>query len=110
MSDTDLLRELHEAYVWEVNAAVGEDRMDLVWQLADEYTDRALALITTMESPGCGRPGCVICTRPAGTPAETPAETPAGTPAGAPAETSSETSAEPARHRWPWRPRRRHAA
>ncbi|MGW5237835.1 hypothetical protein ACWEOW_02780 [Monashia sp. NPDC004114] len=65
MSDTDLLRELHEAYIWEVNAAVGEDRMDLVWQLADEYTDRAIALITAMGSPGCGRPDCVICARPA---------------------------------------------
>jgi hypothetical protein len=61
MSDTDILRELHEAYVWEVNAAVGEDRMDLVWQLADEYTDRALALITETESPDCGRPDCAIC-------------------------------------------------
>ena len=62
MGDTDVLRELHEAYVWEVNAAVGEDRMDLVWQLADEYTDRALELMTAMGSAGCGRPDCPICT------------------------------------------------
>jgi hypothetical protein len=82
MSDTDLLRELHEAYVWEVNAAVGEDRMDLVWQLAEEYTDRALELMTAMESPGCGRPDCAICT---------------GRPS--PADV-------PTRRRWPWRARR----
>lgn len=63
MGDTDLLRELHETYVWEVNAAVGEDRMDLVWRLSDEYADRALELLTAMESPGCGRPECVICAR-----------------------------------------------
>jgi hypothetical protein len=63
MNDTDLLRELHEAYVWEVNAAVGEDRMDLVWRLSDEYADVALQLLTAMESSGCGRPECIICAR-----------------------------------------------
>jgi hypothetical protein len=63
VADTDMLRELHDAYVWEVNAAVGEDRMDLVWRLADEYTGKALQLITAIETPGCGRDGCVICTR-----------------------------------------------
>ncbi|MDX6375678.1 MAG: hypothetical protein QOD98_4666 [Nocardioidaceae bacterium] len=63
MGDTDLLRELHDAYAWEVNAAVGEDRMDVVWRLVDEYTDRALQLMTVRESSGCGRPGCVICAR-----------------------------------------------
>jgi hypothetical protein len=63
MGDTDLLRELHETYIWEVNAAVGEDRMDLVWRLSDEYADKALQLLTAMESPGCGRPECVICAR-----------------------------------------------
>ena len=63
MGATDMLRELHDAYVWDINAAVGEDRMDLVWQLADEYTERALQLMTALESAGCGRPGCVICAR-----------------------------------------------
>jgi len=63
MADTDSLRELHETYIWEVNAAVGEDRMDLVWRLSDEYADRALQLMTAMESPGCDRPDCAICTR-----------------------------------------------
>jgi hypothetical protein len=73
MGDADLLRELHDRYAWEVNAAVGEDRMDLVWRLSDEYTDRALQLMTAMESPGCGRPDCVICTRGNSTASRAPA-------------------------------------
>jgi hypothetical protein len=80
------LRELHDAYVWEVNAAVGEDRMDLVWRLADEYTERALQLITAMESPGCGRADCAVCGRP------------------------SPALAPPVRRGWLRWPRRRHAA
>ena len=86
MGDADLLRELHETFVWEVNAAVGEDRMDLVWRLSDEYADRALQLLTTMESAGCGRPDCVICAR------------------------SRPPSTAPARRRWLGRTRRRHTA
>lgn len=61
MGEGDLLRELHEAYVWKVNAAVEEGRMDLVWAFADEYTDEALRLMTTSESPGCSRPDCAVC-------------------------------------------------
>ena len=61
MGEADLLRELHDAYVWKVNAAVAEGRMDLVWEFADEYTDEALELMSTLESPGCGRPDCAIC-------------------------------------------------
>lgn len=45
------LARLHEAYVWQVNAAVGEGRMDLVQELADQYTEEALDLITA-GSPG----------------------------------------------------------
>jgi hypothetical protein len=86
MGETDLLRELHDAYVWEVNAAVGEGRMDLVWRLVDEYTDRALRLIAEMESPGCGRPDCVICSG------------------------SSPASSVPERRSWLSWARRRHAA
>jgi hypothetical protein len=87
MRDADLLRELHETYVWEVNAAVGEDRMDLVWRLSDEYADKALELLTAIESPGCGRPECVICAR------------------------CSSSSRVPARRRWfGRRARRRHIA
>jgi len=61
VGDADVLRELHDAYAWQVNAAVGEDRMDLVWRLADEFADRALQLMTALESAGCGRVDCVIC-------------------------------------------------
>jgi hypothetical protein len=57
------LRALHDAYVWQVNAAVGEDRMDLVWQLADEFSDRALALMSAAEETGCGRADCAVCAR-----------------------------------------------
>ena len=63
MADGQQLRELHDTYVWEVNAAVGEDRIDLVWQLADDYMDRALQLMTTGESPTCGLPDCAVCAR-----------------------------------------------
>lgn len=64
MADTRQLQELHDAYVWEVNAAVGEDRLDLVWQLADDYLDAALQLLTAGEPATCGSPDCVVCTRP----------------------------------------------
>ena len=84
MADTDLLRELHDTYVWEVNAAVGEDRMDLVRRLADDFADQAIRLTTAMESPGCGRADCVICAR------------------------CRPASTMPARRRWLGRARRRH--
>ena len=63
MAEADLMRELHDAYVWKINAAVEEGRMDLVWQFADEYTDEALQLMTTLQSAGCGRPECAVCAR-----------------------------------------------
>ena len=56
MGETDLLRELHDAYVWKVNAAVAEDRMDLVWEFVEKYTDEALQLMAPPESRGCDRP------------------------------------------------------
>ncbi|NUS50663.1 MAG: hypothetical protein HOQ22_06420, partial [Nocardioidaceae bacterium] len=61
------MRRLHDDYVWQVNAAVGEDRMDLVAALADEYADRALRLITDGEPAGCG-PECAVCARRAAEP------------------------------------------
>ena len=64
MAELQKLRELHDTYVWEVNAAVGEDRLDLVWQLADDYMDRALQLLASGEPPTCGSPDCAVCTRP----------------------------------------------
>ena len=64
MAELHQLQELHDAYVWEVNAAVGEDRLDLVWELADDYMDRALLLLASGEPPTCGSPDCAVCTRP----------------------------------------------
>jgi hypothetical protein len=64
MGDTERLQELHNAYVWEVNAAVGEGRLDLVWELADDYLDQALKLIAGGETTGCERTDCAICHRP----------------------------------------------
>ena len=69
MGETDLLGELHDAYVWKVNAAVTEGRMDLVWKFADDYTNEALRLMSTLGSPGCGRPDCAVCTGSASRPA-----------------------------------------
>jgi hypothetical protein len=63
MADAYQLQELHDTYVWEVNAAVGEDRLDLVCQLADDFMDRALRMLSTGESPTCGTPDCAVCAR-----------------------------------------------
>ena len=43
---TGQLRRLHEAHVEKVNLALDEGREDLVRELADSYTDQALALLT----------------------------------------------------------------
>jgi hypothetical protein len=63
MRHAEELLALHDDYVWQVNAAVGEDRLDIAWQLADEYLDKALRLMSAGEPPGCGRPGCAVCER-----------------------------------------------
>ena len=44
---SDELTELHDTYVWEVNAAVDRDDDEYVEFLANEYTERALRVITT---------------------------------------------------------------
>jgi len=41
------LSELHDIYVWEVNAAVHRDDEEHVEFLANEYTERALRVLTT---------------------------------------------------------------
>ncbi len=64
MGDQQQLRELHDDYAWAVNAAVGEGRLDLVQELADDYVDQALTLLTGGDSPGCGQTDCVVCHRP----------------------------------------------
>jgi hypothetical protein len=58
------LRELHDAYAWEVNAAIEEGREDLVWRLVDDYLDRAVRELADGYGTGCDRPGCAVCVRP----------------------------------------------
>jgi hypothetical protein len=55
--DTQRLRELHEYYIWQVNAAVGEGRDDLVAELADQYLEDALAELTAAPSGAGPGPG-----------------------------------------------------
>ena len=69
-----VLAELHDIYVWDVNAAVAEGRSDLVSDLADAYFERSVRLLMGEQPPGCGRPPCVIChTRSAAAPGVTEA-------------------------------------
>jgi hypothetical protein len=65
MGQDEELRALHDTYVWEVNAAITEDRLDLVPALSDEYLAQALALLVGESPAGCGRVECVICGRTA---------------------------------------------
>jgi len=64
--ESQRLRELHELYVWHVNAAVEEGRDDLVAQLADEYLEAALAELAagrpadTEPAPHLGRAGADV--------------------------------------------------
>ena len=44
---SDELSELHDTYVWEVNAAVESGDDEYVALLSDEYTERALQVLTT---------------------------------------------------------------
>jgi hypothetical protein len=62
--ETARLRELHDAYVWEVNAAIGEGREDIVWRLVDQYLDAAMREMTAGLGTGCDRPDCAMCARP----------------------------------------------
>jgi hypothetical protein len=67
MSTTAQLQDLHDDYVWQVNAAVGEDRPDIVRQLTSDYLDLALELFSANEPAGCGREDCMVCRRPVST-------------------------------------------
>ena len=67
------LRELHDEYVWEVNAAIGEGREDIVWRLVDDYLEQAVRAMTDAYADeyagACGRPDCAVCHRPRPRPA-----------------------------------------
>lgn len=60
----ELLRGLHDEYVWEVNAAIGEGRADLVQQLVDDHLDRAMRVMTELYGDPCDGAGCAACTKP----------------------------------------------
>jgi hypothetical protein len=60
----DRLRELHDDYAWEVNAAIAEGREDLVWRLVDDYAEAALRMLADDYGSGCDRPDCAMCHRP----------------------------------------------
>ncbi len=61
MVDREQLRALHDTYAWEVNAAVGAGRVDLVRELADQFVDEALEVLTGDGDTTCGRTDCVVC-------------------------------------------------
>ena len=48
--ETRRLRELHESYAWQVNAAIGEGREDLVRQLCDDFLARSLEIMSAGQS------------------------------------------------------------
>jgi hypothetical protein len=74
--EADRLRELHDAYAWEVNAAIAEGREDLVWRLVDDYLVAAMREMTSAYTDACQRPDCTMCSRPA--PAAAPARSRTG--------------------------------
>jgi len=45
---SDQLGELHNEYVWAINAAVERNDDDFVADLSNEYTDTALRMITAV--------------------------------------------------------------
>jgi len=78
--ETRRLRELHEEYAWQVNAAIGEGREDIVRQLCDDFLARSLEIMAAGQtSVACLQPGCPTCAvlgRPGRHPAADPRETP----------------------------------
>ena len=40
--ETERLRDLHDAYIWELNAAIGEGREDLVAELVEDHLADAM--------------------------------------------------------------------
>ena len=43
------LRDLHDAYIFKVNAAVADGRSELVGELTDDYVDEAQRVIVAAE-------------------------------------------------------------
>jgi hypothetical protein len=60
--ETRRLRELHETYAWQVNAAIGEGREDIVRQLCDDFLGQALEIMVAGQSAvTCLQPECPTC-------------------------------------------------
>ena len=66
--DAQRLRDLHDAYIWKINAAVGRGREDLALAFADDYFDEAVRAMTATQPAACDRYDCAMCDRtpPAG--------------------------------------------
>jgi hypothetical protein len=72
---TARLRELHDQYAWKVNAAVAEDRPDLIDRYSAEYVEEAVGILAEGwldVGPICAREGCEACARPVRTPPPPP--------------------------------------
>ena len=90
--ETRRLRELHETYAWQVNAAIGEGREDIVAQLCDDFLSRALEIMSAGQtSVTCPLPDCPTCATlgsghaAAGEPSPFPPQRPAPVAEAAPA-------------------------
>jgi hypothetical protein len=60
--ETRRLRELHESYAWQVNAAIGEGRDDVVRQLCDDFLSQALEIMAAGQTAvPCLQPDCPTC-------------------------------------------------
>lgn len=44
------LTDLHDSYVWHVNAAVSAGRDDLAWSLAQEFLDEGLEMLLRLRN------------------------------------------------------------
>ncbi len=62
-NETQRLHDLHDHYVWLVNAAIEEGREDLVWRFSDEYLVEAMRLMTEEHENACERVDCAVCAR-----------------------------------------------
>jgi hypothetical protein len=59
------LHQLHDEYVWKVNAAVAEGREELIRRLSDEYVDEAVRILAEgSPATACAREACEACARP----------------------------------------------
>jgi hypothetical protein len=94
--ETRQLRELHEMYAWQVNAAIGEGREDIVRQLCDDFLGRALEIMSAGQTAvACLQPECPACAALGHTPEGEPSPFPPQRPAPPP-----EAAAPPPRFGW----------